>query len=38
MIRIFTRNKIWHDLTEAEADALISCLRASDIPFTATYQ
>lgn len=38
MIRISTSTKVWSDLTELEADALISCLRTLDIQFIAVYQ
>jgi hypothetical protein len=38
MIRITTSNKVWSDLTELEADALISCLRVNRIQFIAVYQ
>lgn len=38
MIRITTSNKIWYDLTEAEASTLISCLMVNGINYIATYQ
>ena len=38
MIRITTSNKVWSDLTELEAQALISCLCVNNIHFIAVYQ